>query len=122
MAVVDFAVAVAVDGDFFVVEDEVVDVAAAATHCCRMLVAAEVDRIMDRQVAEVSIHGAGMIGRPGVAAKMFATLAAVGVNIEIICTSEVQAGCIIGPAAGDEDADLKDLCPASAENPAATWP
>ncbi|MEM1426025.1 MAG: aspartate kinase [Cyanobacteria bacterium P01_H01_bin.130] len=65
---------------------------------------------VDRQVAEVSIHGAGMIGRPGVAAKMFATLAAMGVNIEIICTSEVQAGCIIGPAAGDEDADLNVLC------------
>ncbi|MEM9771189.1 MAG: aspartate kinase [Cyanobacteria bacterium P01_D01_bin.73] len=63
---------------------------------------------VDRQVAEVSIFGAGMIGRPGVAAKMFATLAAAGVNIEIISTSEVQVGCIIGPTSGETD--LQTLC------------
>ncbi|MEM6502713.1 MAG: aspartate kinase [Cyanobacteria bacterium P01_C01_bin.89] len=62
----------------------------------------------DRSVAEVSICGAGMIGRPGVAAKMFATLAAAGVNIEIISTSEVQVGCIIGPTSGETD--LQELC------------
>ncbi|MGD1850854.1 MAG: aspartate kinase [Cyanophyceae cyanobacterium] len=63
---------------------------------------------VDRSVAEVSICGAGMIGRPGVAAKMFATLAATGVNIEIISTSEVQVGCSIGPTCGETD--LQGLC------------
>ena len=65
---------------------------------------------LEHQVAEVSIYGAGMIGRPGVAAKMFATLAAAGINIEIISTSEVQVGCIIGLPTDDADGDLQGLC------------
>ncbi|NMF62932.1 aspartate kinase [Brasilonema octagenarum] len=46
-------------------------------------------------IAKVSIAGAGMIGRPGVAAKMFATLAEAGVNIQMISTSEVKVSCVI---------------------------
>ncbi|HEY9740876.1 MAG TPA: ACT domain-containing protein, partial [Coleofasciculaceae cyanobacterium] len=49
-------------------------------------------------VAKVSIAGAGMIGRPGVAAKMFATLAEAGVNIKMISTSEVKVSCVIDNA------------------------
>ncbi|GAB4355646.1 MAG: aspartate kinase [Cyanophyceae cyanobacterium] len=70
--------------------------------------------LSDRHVAAVSIHGAGMIGRPGVAAQMFESLAAAGINIEIISTSEVQVGCIIAPGeAPDPDGpepDLDALC------------
>ena len=66
--------------------------------------------LSDRHVAAVSIHGAGMIGRPGVAAQMFASLAAAGINIEIISTSEVQVGCLIAPANGDDQPDLDALC------------
>lgn len=50
---------------------------------------------VDRQVAKVSIVGAGMIGRPGVAAGMFSTLANAGVNIQMISTSEVKVSCTI---------------------------
>ncbi|BAZ05955.1 aspartate kinase [Calothrix sp. NIES-3974] len=46
-------------------------------------------------IAKVSIAGAGMIGRPGVAAKMFATLAEAGVNIRMISTSEVKVSCVV---------------------------
>jgi len=46
-------------------------------------------------IAKVSIAGVGMIGRPGVAAKMFATLADAGVNIRMISTSEVKVSCVI---------------------------
>ena len=51
--------------------------------------------VVDTQVAKVSIAGAGMIGRPGVAAKMFSTLADAGVNIQMISTSEVKVSCTI---------------------------
>ncbi|MGD1906579.1 MAG: aspartate kinase [Leptolyngbyaceae cyanobacterium] len=51
--------------------------------------------LVDTQVAKVSIAGAGMIGRPGVAAKMFSTLAEAGVNIQMISTSEVKVSCTV---------------------------
>jgi aspartate kinase len=47
------------------------------------------------EIAKVSISGAGMIGRPGVAARMFKTLADVGVNIQMISTSEIKVSCVI---------------------------
>ncbi|HEY9889840.1 MAG TPA: aspartate kinase [Candidatus Obscuribacterales bacterium] len=50
---------------------------------------------VDQRVAKVSIVGAGMIGRPGVAAQMFSTLAAAGVNIQMISTSEVKVSCTV---------------------------
>jgi len=58
----------------------------------------EAEVIIKPNLAKVSIVGAGMIGCPGVAAKMFATLAEVGVNIEIISTSEVKVSCVIDDA------------------------
>jgi aspartate kinase len=59
-------------------------------------------------IAKVSIAGAGMIGRPGVAAQMFKTLAAAGVNIQMISTSEVKVSCAI--AATDCDRAISALC------------
>lgn len=59
-------------------------------------------------IAKVSIAGAGMIGRPGVAAQMFKTLAAAGVNIQMISTSEVKVSCAI--AATDCDTAIAALC------------
>jgi aspartate kinase len=55
----------------------------------------------DQQVAKISISGAGMIGRPGVAAQMFQSLADSGINIQMISTSEVKVSCVIGLADGD---------------------
>lgn len=51
--------------------------------------------MVDTDMAKVSIAGAGMIGRPGVAAQMFETLSAAGVNIQMISTSEVKVSCTI---------------------------
>lgn len=72
--------------------------------------AGEAEVMVDRRMAKVSIVGAGMIGRPGVAAQMFSTLAAAGVNIEMISTSEVQVSC----AVDEEDCDraIAALCQA----------
>jgi aspartate kinase len=53
----------------------------------------EVDR--DPQMGKVSIVGAGMKSHPGVAAKVFATLAGEGINIEMISTSPIKISCVI---------------------------
>ncbi|MEH2222866.1 aspartate kinase [Nostoc sp.] len=55
----------------------------------------EAEVMIENNIAKVSIAGAGMIGRPGVAAKMFATLAEAGVNIQMISTSEVKVSCVV---------------------------
>ncbi|MBD2300274.1 aspartate kinase [Nostoc sp. FACHB-190] len=55
----------------------------------------EAEVMVEQDIAKVSIAGAGMIGRPGVAAKMFATLAEAGVNIQMISTSEVKVSCVV---------------------------
>jgi aspartate kinase len=49
----------------------------------------------DSSVAKVSIVGAGIQNAPGYAARMFAALAAAGVNIEMISTSEIRITTII---------------------------
>ena len=59
-------------------------------------------------IAKISIAGAGMIGRPGVAAGMFSALAEAGVNIQMISTSEVKVSCTV---AGDDcDRAIATLC------------
>lgn len=51
--------------------------------------------IHSRGVAKVSIVGAGMMSNPGVAARMFQTLAANDINIQVISTSEIKVSCLI---------------------------
>jgi len=68
----------------------------------------EAEVMIDQQIAKVSIAGAGMIGRPGVAAEMFATLAEAGVNILMISTSEVKVSCVVD--ADECDRAISALC------------
>ncbi|WP_324717819.1 aspartate kinase [Carboxydochorda subterranea] len=49
----------------------------------------------DATVGKVSIVGAGMVSNPGVAARMFGALAAEGINIQAISTSEIKVSCLI---------------------------
>ncbi len=51
--------------------------------------------LIDNDMGKVSIVGAGMKSYPGVAAKMFGTLASAGVNIEMISTSSIKISCVI---------------------------
>ncbi len=51
--------------------------------------------LIEEDVAKVSIVGAGMLGSPGIAARMFGALSKVGVNIEVISTSEISVSCLI---------------------------
>jgi aspartate kinase len=46
-------------------------------------------------LAKVSLVGTGMLNTPGVAARMFRTLADAGINIEMISTSEIRITCIV---------------------------
>ena len=55
----------------------------------------EVEVIIEKRVAKIAITGAGMIGRPGIAAKMFKTLAKENINIEMIATSEIKISCVV---------------------------
>ena len=68
----------------------------------------EAEVIVEKDTAKVSIVGAGMIGRPGVAAQMFTTLAEAGVNIQMISTSEVKVSCVVD--IGDCDRAIAALC------------
>jgi aspartate kinase len=49
----------------------------------------------DREIGRVSLIGAGMKTNPGVAAKMFETLADEGINIEMISTSSIRTSCVV---------------------------
>lgn len=50
---------------------------------------------IDENISKVSIIGAGMIDRPGIASAMFQTLADTGINIKMISTSEIKISCLI---------------------------
>jgi aspartate kinase len=49
----------------------------------------------DPEIGKVSIVGAGMRSHPGVAAKVFQTLAGEDINIEMISTSPIKISCVI---------------------------
>jgi aspartate kinase len=49
----------------------------------------------DENIAKVSIVGVGMRSHSGVASRMFQALAAEGINILMISTSEIKISCII---------------------------
>ena len=57
----------------------------------------------DAAIAKVSLVGAGMKTSPGIAAKMFETLAGEGINIDMISTSTIRTTCVV-PAADVERA------------------
>jgi len=53
---------------------------------------------IEREVAKVSIVGAGMMSNAGVAAKMFEALYDAGINIKMISTSEIRVTVLIDEA------------------------
>ena len=50
---------------------------------------------VNKEIAKVSIVGAGMIDRPGIASTMFDTLAKQNINIKMISTSEIKISCLV---------------------------
>jgi len=55
----------------------------------------------EHAVAKVSVIGAGMKSHPGVAAKMFETLAEHGINIDMISTSAIRVSCVVAESEAD---------------------
>lgn len=55
----------------------------------------------NNKVAKVSIVGAGIMSNPGVAARMFEAISTVGVNIDMISTSEIRITVLVN----ERDAD-----------------
>ncbi|HOJ13223.1 MAG TPA: aspartate kinase [Deltaproteobacteria bacterium] len=53
------------------------------------------DVVGDTSVAKLSIVGVGMRSHAGVASKMFSALSSVGINIQMISTSEIKISCVI---------------------------
>jgi aspartate kinase len=53
-------------------------------------------------MAKISIAGAGILGRPGVAARLFDTLARLGINLRLIATSEVKVSCVVEGSQGSK--------------------
>lgn len=49
----------------------------------------------DHNLGKVSLIGAGMRSHPGIAAKMFRTLADLGINLRMIATSPIKVSCMI---------------------------
>jgi aspartate kinase len=75
------------------------DVAKAAQCMEKVLVDTEASGYRtDEKIGRVSLVGAGMKTHPGIAAKMFETLATEGVNIEMISTSTIRISCVVAEA------------------------
>jgi len=74
---------------------------AAAQEVCQALLAAmgpgarDATLSTEAGMAKLSIAGAGIMGRPGVAARLFDTLAKQGINLRLIATSEVKVSCLV---------------------------
>lgn len=81
------------DISFTVNEGDVKKAFAALEPVKRRLGAKELAQ--DARVAKVAIVGVGMRSHPGVASKMFQTLADHKINIQMISTSEIKISCVI---------------------------
>ena len=54
-----------------------------------------VECVSDAKMGKVTIVGTGMQNTPGFAARMFSALSEMGINIQLISTSEIRITCII---------------------------
>jgi len=83
---------------FTVASDDLAETTAAAEAAAREIGAAGVTHAPG--LAKVSVVGLGMRTHTGVANTMFAALAAAGINIEMITTSEIKISVMVAQASG----------------------
>ena len=81
------------DISFTAPEDDINSVTSALEVCLKEIGARTWN--IDRDIAKVSIIGAGMKSHPGITAKMFKALAEEGINLDLISTSPIRVSCII---------------------------
>lgn len=78
---------------FTIDEQDVARARPVVEQCLGMLQGQAV--VIDDQVAKISAIGTGMLGQPGVAARVFQALADADINIQMIGTSEIKISCIV---------------------------
>jgi aspartate kinase len=88
------------DITFTVDEGELAQAVALVQEANRSIGAAEV--LSSGGLAKLSIVGTGMLGTPGIAARMFRTLAERKINIEMISTSEIRITCLVDRARAED--------------------
>ena len=64
------------------------------------------DVYVDDTIAKISIVGAGMIDRHGIAAKMFRALADMDINIKMISTSEIKISCLVEQSRANDAVEI----------------
>ena len=84
------------DISFTVQKGDFPDTITAAKAASKEIGAGGID--FENDVAKISIVGLGMVDTPGVAAKMFRTLADAGINILMITTSEIKTSVLVNQA------------------------
>ena len=78
---------------FSVPQDDVAAARRALARAQESIGPLEIDEIAD--LGKVSLVGAGMRSHPGVAARMFRTLADEDINLRLITTSPIKISCLI---------------------------
>lgn len=81
------------DISFTVQKGDFPDTIAAAKEASSEIGAGGID--FENDVAKISVVGLGMVDTPGVAAKMFKTLAGANINILMITTSEIKTSVLV---------------------------
>ncbi|MAV10002.1 MAG: aspartate kinase [Synechococcus sp. MED850] len=71
------------------------DLQAARQVCSDVLETLGGELGFDGGMSKLSIRGAGIMGRPGIAATLFNCLSQQGINLRLIATSEVKVSCVI---------------------------
>ena len=76
------------------------DLERAKDVCAGLLQSLGGDLSAEGGMTKLSISGAGMMGRPGIAAGLITCLSQQGINLRLIATSEVKVSCVIDAANG----------------------
>jgi len=85
------------DITFTIAENELQN---ALTQCEKLINTIGGDISFQKDLTKLSIYGAGIMGRPGIASSLFQTLSDSGINIRLIATSEVKVSCVIDEELG----------------------
>ena len=80
------------DITFTVAENELDN---AQAQCKKLINTTGGELSAQKSLTKLSIYGAGIMGRPGIASSLFQTLSDSGINIRLIATSEVKVSCVI---------------------------
>ncbi len=85
------------DITFTVAENELHN---ALDQCKKLINTIGGDITFQKDLTKLSIYGAGIMGRPGIASSLFQILSDSGINIRLIATSEVKVSCVIDAELG----------------------